>query len=279
MKRLIHNMLHQVFADAVRLGELNRNPADVVRPRYSREAALDSTPKAWTEEEAAKFYQVARQDRRGVAFCFMLATGLRIGEALGLRWENVDLERGRVKVVESFVSINGKGIRTTPKTARSRRTITVNGDALAILQERPTQALLDREAQGDRYQPSDAVFTNSLGGPILPDTVYNLMRRLCEQAEVPYKGTHVLRHSFISIQGLHGRPVEVVSAHVGHARSSFTQDRYRTVFEKEREAMTLDFSMPVKQQKSGAKSRLGTRWAHTLEMACWARQWKGRNPV
>lgn len=244
MKRLIHNMLRQMFAEAVRHGDLLRNPADVARPRYTREAAQDSTPKAWTEEEAAKFYRVARQDARGVVFCFMLATGLRIGEALGLRWENVELggTAARVHIVERLVSVNGKAQRTTPKTARSRRTVAASGDALAILREQPAKVALDREAQPRRFKPSDAVFTNSIGGPILPDTVYGHMRRLFELAGVPYKGTHVLRHSFISIQGQHGRPLEVISAHVGHAKASFTRDRYRTVFEKEREALTLDFS-------------------------------------
>ena len=76
------------------------------------------------------------------------------------------------------------------------------------------------------------------------------MRSLCARAGVPYKGTHVLRHSFISIQGLHGRPVEVISAHVGHARASFTRDRYRSVFDEERKGMTLDFSVPVSGPES-----------------------------
>lgn len=244
MKRLIHNMLHQMFAEAVRHGDLLRNPADVARPKYTREAAQDSTPKAWTEEEAAQFYRVARQDSRGVVFCFMLSTGLRIGEALGLRWPNVELgeDKARVHIVESLVSVNGKATRTTPKTARSRRTVAVAGDALAILKEQPAKVALDREAQPTRFKPSDAVFTNSIGGPILPDTIYTHMHRLCAAAGVPYKGTHVLRHSFISIQGQHGQQLEVISAHVGHAKASFTRDRYRTVFEKEREALTLDFS-------------------------------------
>lgn len=242
MKRQIHNIMRQMFAEAVRHGDLLRNPADVARPQYTREAAQDETVKAWTEEEATRFYRVARQDRRGVAFCFMLATGMRIGEALGLRWENVEIETGRVHIKESLVSLSGKAHRTTPKTARSRRTVQVTGDALAILQKMPACVELDREAQGKRYVGSDAVFTTARGLPILPDNVYPLMQALCKQAEVPYKGTHVLRHSFISIQGMKGLPLEVVSAHVGHARASFTQDRYRTVFERERQALTLDFS-------------------------------------
>ena len=252
MKHLIHNLLHQVFAEAVRHGDLLRNPADLARPRYTREAARESVEKSWTEEEAARFYAVARQDRRGTVFCFMLATGLRIGEALGLRWENIDLTVGRVHIREGLVSLNGKAHRTAPKTPRSRRTIVVQGDALAILREQPGKAEWDREAQAKKYVPSDAVFTNSLGGAVLPDTVYKLMRRLCEAADVPYKGTHVLRHSFISIQGMHGKPLEVVSAHVGHARASFTQDRYRTVFASERDSLTLDFPTLTKTSEKEA---------------------------
>lgn len=67
------------------------------------------------------------------------------------------------------------------------------------------------------------------------------MKRLYQAAGVPYKGTHVLQHSFISIQGQQGLPVEVISAHVGHARASFTQDHYRSVFARERKGLTLDF--------------------------------------
>lgn len=242
MKRQIHNLLRQMFAEAVRHGDLLRNPADVARPKYTRDAAQNDKVKAWTEEEAARFYRVARQDRRGVAFCFMLATGLRLGETLGLTWENVDPETGLVQVRENRVSLGGKAHASTPKTARSRRTLKVSGDALAILREMPERVQLDQEAQGKRYVGSDAVFTTARGLPILPDNVYSLMRALCTAAKVPYKGTHVLRHSFISIQGMKGLPVEVISAHVGHARASFTQDRYRTVFAGEREALTLDLS-------------------------------------
>ena len=252
MKRQIHNILRQAFAEAVRHGDLIRNPAEVARPRYTREAAQEEKVKAWTEEEAGRFYRVARQDRRGVAFCFMLSTGMRIGETLGLRWEDVEMgaDSALVHLRGGVVSLSGKVQRSTPKTARSRRTLTVTGDALEILREMPEQVRLDKEAQGARYVGSDAVFTSARGLPIIPDNVYAPMQRLCKEAGVPYKGTHVLRHSFISIQGQHGLPVEVISAHVGHARASFTLDRYRTVFAKEREALTLNFSELIKDSDS-----------------------------
>lgn len=248
MRRQIHNLLHLAFSEAVRHGDLMRNPADVARPRYTRDAAQEEKVKAWTPEQAASFYAVARADRLGSVFCFMLSTGLRVGEALGLRWEHVDLKTGRVDVKESLVSLGGVAHRTTPKTPRSRRSFNVSGDALEILREWKERPTLDREAQskGKPYVGSDAVFTNTLGGPILPDTIYKGLRALCAAAKVPYLGAHACRHTFISLQGASGRPVEVVSAHVGHARASFTLDRYRTVFAEEREGLTLDFSALTK---------------------------------
>ena len=242
MKRQIHNLLHLAFNDAVRLGDLTRNPADTARPRYTRQAAQEDTSKSWTEDEAGKFYAVARAHAQGVVFCFMLSTGIRIAEALGLRWEHVDLQTGAVRIEEALVSLGGHLHRTTPKTSRSRRTIHVAGDALAILQEQLDADALKREAKGERYVGSDSVFTNSLGAPILPDNVYRTMKKLCEVADVEYKSTHVLRHSFISIHGQQGQLLEVISAHVGHARASFTRDRYRTVFDEERKGLTLDFT-------------------------------------
>ncbi|WP_199776943.1 site-specific integrase [Deinococcus sp. NW-56] len=251
MRRQIHNLLHLAFAEAVRHGDLMRNPADVARPRYTRDAAKEEKVKAWTPEQASAFYAVARRDRLGSVFCFMLSTGLRVGEALGLRWEHVDLHSGRVEVKEALVSLAGVAHRTTPKTPRSRRTITVSGDALDILREWQERPILDREAQakGKPYAGSDAVFTNTLGGPILPDTIYRGLRALCAAAKVPYLGAHACRHTFISMMGAQGQPVEVVSAQVGHARPSFTLDRYRTVFAKEREALTLDFSALTKDSE------------------------------
>ncbi|MCY1702763.1 tyrosine-type recombinase/integrase [Deinococcus sp. SL84] len=254
MKRQVHNLLHLAFNDAVRHGELLRNPADTARPRYTRKAAQEDDLKAWTPDEARRFYEVARGDRRGVAFCFMLSTGMRMGEVLGLRWENVDLEGGTIHIKEALVSLNGHLHRTTPKTARSKRTLEVSGDALKILRERREQLPLEKEAAGERYIGSDAVFTSEVGTPIRPDNTYSLMKRLCQAAGVPYKGTHVLRHSFISIQGQQGLPVEVISAHVGHARASFTQDHYRSVFAHERKGLTLDFSAQPKEKDTEADS-------------------------
>ena len=255
MKRQIHNLLHQMFNDAIKHEVVTRNPTTVVKPQYTRKLEVqEEKVKAWTEEEARAFYQAARDDNRGIVFCFMLATGLRLGEALGLRWENVDLETGEVHIREALVSLSGHAHRTGPKTQRSRRTIRVSGDALAILREMPQRTALDRaaleaplrknpdEKRQVTYQGCDSVFPSSTGTPMLPDNARRLMQRICKQAQVPYKGTHVLRHSFISIQGARGTPVEVISAHVGHSRASFTQDMYRTVFKKEREVLTLDLS-------------------------------------
>ena len=250
MKRQIHNLLHLAFNDAVRLGDLMRNPADTARPRYTRPAAQDDTLNSWTEEEAAKFYAVARQNPRGVIFCFMLSTGLRIGETLGLRWENVNPKTGIVHIREGLVSLGGHAHRTTPKTPRSRRTMEVTGDALAILREQPGRIDEAREAQGEQYVDNDYIFPSLVGTPLLTDNMYRSMKSLCAASGVPYKGTHVLRHSFISIQGLHGQMPEVVSKHVGHSRVSFTLDRYRSVFDKERKGMTLDFSVPVSSPES-----------------------------
>ena len=242
MKRSIHILLHQMFADAVLNGVLSRNPADLIRPRYTRQAAQDTAIKSWTPEEAAQFYAVARTSRWGVIMCFMMSTGLRLGEALGLRWASVDLDKQQIVIQEALVSVGGNMTRTTPKTARSWRTLPISGDALAILKERSQQAILDQEVEGKRYIGSDSVFTNTLGKAVLSDNVYRNIRQLCAQAGVPYLGTHVARHTFTSMLGVKGVPIEVVSAHLGHAKASFTLDRYRTVFQSERRDITLDFS-------------------------------------
>lgn len=112
MNRLICNMLYQMFSEEVWHGGLP--PAAKARPRYTRGAAREVMVKAWTQEEAARFYVGAGRDRRGAAFCFMLSTGSRIGEALGLSWENVELGDAYIliHIRESLVSVNGYAHRS-----------------------------------------------------------------------------------------------------------------------------------------------------------------------
>ncbi|MCP2015934.1 integrase [Deinococcus sp. HSC-46F16] len=259
MRKQLSTLTKMLLEDAVKHGLVARNPAEVIKPRHTRAMQergrpKGTIPKAWTEEEASRFYAAARRNWLGRAFCFQLATGMRIGEVLGLRWGNVDLDTGIIRIEETLQSRNGHRAHGPVKTAESDRVIRVSGDALEILKEQRGQRRLAREAYPEQYVETDAVFVNTRGNFILPDTVYRPMTTLCERANVPYRGTHVLRHTYVTLQFRRRTDGRLISDQVGHTDPAFTQRVYRTVSPEERADLTLDLSIADKQHQQGPET-------------------------
>lgn len=97
----MHTMLHKALHDAVRWGHLGRNPTDLASPPVPRTANM----RVWSPEQLRSFLTSVRDDRLYAAWVLMATTGMRRGEVLGLQWEEVDLDRGRVSVVRSLVAV------------------------------------------------------------------------------------------------------------------------------------------------------------------------------
>ena len=243
-RRHIHNVLHMALKQAKQDRLVRTNVTDEVKPTYEREEKRSRKLKAFTPEEAALFYPLARADRSGLVLAFMLCTGLRRGEALGLQWERVNLETGRCDIEEGLSILDNKPQAGTLKTERSRRVITVAGDALGILRERKGEEAIEEVALRG-YTPSGYVFTSLVGTPLNPQNVGRIMARLCKAAGIPDLNPHGLRHTYTSLLAAQGIAPEVLSKQLGHARASFTMDFYRTVFDSERNSMTLEFTPKV----------------------------------
>ncbi|WP_135227827.1 tyrosine-type recombinase/integrase [Deinococcus fonticola] len=208
-------------------------------------------PKAFTPDEAVKFYEAARLDRWGWPLAFMLATGTRPGEALGLKWSSVTFKpdgSAVVKIESTRGVMGGTVYEDTPKTASGERTVTVTGSAAQVL--RDSRAQQERESQarlrhnGRAYTVTDYVFTSRAGTGWRPDNLRRPMGRLCEAVGVTKLSPHKLRHSYASLMAARGVPVEVLSAQLGHSNASVTRDVYRHVYDVEREGLTFD---PVPQ--------------------------------
>lgn len=254
MQKKVIGVLRQVFKKAYRQRLIPFDPAAAAEIRFIRpDREKTKRSKAWTLEEASRFYPVARTHFIGVAFCFALATGLRIGEVLGIRLNHVDLKTGDVSINDTLLSLRGK--RHTSKGGKNEnamRLIHVAGDALEILREHSLRKSLSRDAYPEKFVETDYVFTNIYGNSILPDTIYRVMADMCREARVPYRATHVLRHTYTSVLAEAGVPVEVLSKQLGHADPAFTARVYRTVFDQERRGLTLDFTaLKKKKRKPG----------------------------
>jgi len=134
-------------------------------------------------------------------YCIELATGLRRGELLGLKWEDLDLDQGSLRVQRQVSRINGEVVEAPLKTKNSYRTISLGADAVEILKEQ-------RKKCGD----SPYVFPSPTGGPISPDSVLNILHRVLKRAGLPKVRFHDLRHTFATLALQNGVDIKTVSS-------------------------------------------------------------------
>jgi integrase len=120
--RRIHATVHRALRDAVRWGHLEVNPADRCDP--PRQQGHDA--RSWSPQELRAFLEAVRDDELHALWHFLALTGVRRGEALGLRWENVDLRSGRAAITQTLVIVGSVVQRSEPKTRRARRVIALD---------------------------------------------------------------------------------------------------------------------------------------------------------
>lgn len=153
----------------------------------------------------------------------MLTTGLRVGEALALRWSDVELDAGQLSVTHTLHRVDGEFQLLEPKTASSRRTIRLSAVTVA--------ALCAHRAQQDivTLDGSGLVFPSATGAPIEAGNVRRCFARLLKRAGFPKMRVHDLRHSWATIQLAMGTPAKVVQEQLGHSSIGTTMDTYSHV--------------------------------------------------
>ena len=150
-------------------------------------------------------------------FLLDLSTGLRRGELLGLKWQDVDFNQGTITVRRQISRINGQVVEAPLKTKNSYRVIPLGNQALEVLKSQ------------EEKQSSEYVFPSPSGGPISPDSVRNMLRRVLKRAGLPYVRFHDLRHTFATLALQNGVDVKTVSGMLGHFSAGFTLDTYAHV--------------------------------------------------
>ncbi len=169
----------------------------------------------------------------------MLATGLRRGEALGLRWSDVDLDAGRLVVTRQLKREGGTLVTADTKTARIRRALDLSApmvEALRALRAHRARQAAERLALGAAWRDSGYVFTTSLGTPVDPRNCYREFRGICEDAGLGRWHPHELRHSAASLMLAQGVKPQDVSELLGHSLIRMTADVYGHVLAPDRKA-------------------------------------------
>jgi integrase len=215
-----HAVFHRACKLGVMWGWLGRNPCDhVLPPRYSAQRKH-----VWSPEDTSRFLSTVVNDRHGPLFLFLVLTGVRLGEALALTWDDVGADT--ITIRRTVTHLNGGWVVTTPKTQAGDRTLAMSTSLLAAIeQERARQA--DRcQTAGDRWHGRELVFSTRSGNYIFRGEVAAALRSTCDRLALPRLTPHGLRHLSASLLLANNVPLPNVSRRLGHANPSITARLY-----------------------------------------------------
>lgn len=165
----------------------------------------------------------------GPLWLVYLGTGMRRGEALGLRWKDVDFERGTLSVCQTVGMVRGQAkTKPMPKNDSSRRTIAVDPTIMEALREHQLKQE-EHKRSARTWTENELVFPSAVGTPINPNNLARGYLQLVAKAGVPRIRIHDTRHTHVTLAVLAGAQLGAVSKRVGHARTSTTADLYAHV--------------------------------------------------
>ena len=148
---------------------------------------------------------------------------------LGLRWNDVNLDDGRLHISQSLTAIHNQLEYSEPKTARGRRNVAVDSETIAVLRSYRKTQLEEQLAWGAGYNAAGLVFTREDGRPIHPDRFTSWFKQHALAAGLPGIRLHDLRHTHASLALQAGVHPKVVSERLGHSTISITLDTYSHV--------------------------------------------------
>jgi len=221
----IRAVLRRALNQALQWGLVARNVATLVTgPRVVRRSV-----QPFTVDEVPKLLRGLESERLGALYLLTLSHGLRQGEALGLRWCDVDLKAKTLTVSQSLQWVDGEPHFVEPKTRQSRRTIALSGAAVKTLLQHRKRQLQERLLAGGDWQNSGLVFSTRTGRPLDGLNVTRDFQRMLKKAGLPVRRFHDLRHTTASLllyQNVHPR---VVADLLGHSEIRVTMDLYSHV--------------------------------------------------
>lgn len=221
----LHALLRAALNRAVKWGLVPRNVATLADPpRVSR-----SEIQPFALDQVRRLLEAMRGDRLEALYTVALAMGLRQGEALGLRWQDVDLDVGTLRVRTALQRVEGTLQLVELKTERSRRTLTLPDVAIATLRAHRVRQLDERLAAADDWYEHGLVFATMQGRPLIARNVFRSYQRLLLKAGLPHKRFYDLRHTCATLLLAQGIDPRTIMETLGHSQISLTMNTYAHV--------------------------------------------------
>jgi len=233
-----HRILSEALSHAVKMGLLGRNIAKAVDPpRVERKnmatLVLEDIPKFLEATQGTPYY---------ILFYTALYTGMRLGELLGLRWCDIDLDMASLSVVQALYKRSGVCKMVEPKSSGSRRRIALSPSLVLTLRQYRVDQQVQRILIGEPMADSDLVFSHPDGKPLDPGVVSHTFAKVLRKAGLPHIRFHDLRHTHATLLLKAGIHPKIVSERLGHANIGITLDTYSHVLPglQERAAESFD---------------------------------------
>lgn len=240
-------VLGAVLSQAVQWQLIGRNPVDAVSPYRVRRKSVE----LWTPDEVRRFLDTARDHRLYAAFYIALATGMRHGEILGLRWR--DLADGSLYVRQAVIVLNHRAAISSPKTAGGERQVAISSDVLEVLEDHRRK----QEAEGGQANELGLMFSSRTGTPLHPRNFDRAWYKLQEHAGVRRIRFHDLRHLHVSLLVRHGFDPQTIADRVGHADAAFTLRRYSHMFEEQRARAAVGLDLLLRDRNAEEETGQG----------------------
>ena len=249
-----HAVLKEALSHAVKWELINRNVGDAVDPPRPVEKEMSALVSAGV----GPLLEIARGTMYFPLIHLATFTGMRRSELLGLRWKDVDLNKGTVSVAQTLHCLpGGRIVIEPPKTAKSRRLISLSQVAVLALRSYQEMVEADLEQIDSNLTGDRLVFSQLDGSPLLPNTVTHAFGKIVRKAGITGITLHSLRHTHASIMLQQGVSSKAVAERLGHSTAQVTLDVYSHVTPGVKEDAANRFEEALNQAKIPAGKSVG----------------------
>jgi len=246
--QVMRTVLSAALTRAVREELISRNVARLVELPEWRPGPV----RPWTADEARRFLAACKPDPLYVAFVLLVLYGLRRGEVLGLRWQDIDFEAGTIRVEQQLQQVGGQMHLGPVKTQAGRRKLPLLKLARDALQAQAKTQARYRAEMGSAWPRTDLIFTTRTGRPVGPRNFVRSFRRICEANDIRLIKLHHVRHTVASLLKALGVPARDAQIILGHSRLAVTLEIYtHTDDEAQLDALTRLHDLFAEEEGQG----------------------------
>lgn len=221
----LHGLIKDALDEGIGFGDISKNVANAVTPPRVKKVKFE----VWNEAQLKVFLESAKSNRFYVVFDLAASTGMRIGEILGLRWKDVDLEVGKVSIRQAYTKAHSGYEFHEPKTASGERSVALFPDTIELLRKHQSEQEREKNENQPIYNDHGLVIQTHIGTPVSPRNLSREYYKILEKLDLPKIRFHDLRHTHASILLKRGVHAKIVQERLGHSSITITLDTYSHV--------------------------------------------------